>query len=67
MAEAQQQAVRLAQHYFRLIAQKAGVPWDGDNDVEVELMVCQIIDAARAGVRRELDDALACLEANADA
>jgi hypothetical protein len=47
MSEAQRRAVELAQHYFRLIAQQAGVPWDSDNDVEVELMVGLIIDAAR--------------------
>ena len=58
MTEAQQQAVHLAQHYFRLFAQRAGVPWDGDNDTEVELMVCQIIDAAAAGLRGELAEAL---------
>ena len=58
MTEAQRGAVHLAQHYFRLIAQRAGVPWDGDNDVEVELMVCQIIDAAAAGLRGQLAEAL---------
>jgi hypothetical protein len=58
MNEAQQQAVRLAQFYFRLIAERAGVPWDGHNDVEVELMACQIIDAAAAGLRGQLDEAL---------
>jgi hypothetical protein len=58
MADAQQQAVQLAQHYFRLIAQRAGVPWDGDNDVEIELMVSFIIDSAAAGLRSQVDDAL---------
>ena len=57
MNEAQQQAIRLAQFYFRLVAERAGVPWDGD-DVEVELMVCQMIDAAAAGLRGQLDEAL---------
>ena len=28
------QSVHLAQHYFRLIAEQAGVKWDGDNDTE---------------------------------
>ena len=48
MIEAQRRAVELTQHYFRMIAEAAGVPWDGDNDVEVELMVACVIDAARA-------------------
>jgi hypothetical protein len=58
MTEAQQQAVHLAQHYFRLIAQRAGVPWDGDNDVEVELMVSCIIDAVAAGLQAQFDGVL---------
>ena len=62
MTEAQRGAVHLAQHYFRLIAQRAGVPWDGDNDVEVELMVCQIVDAAAAGLRGQLAEALERLD-----
>ena len=58
MSEAQRQAVHLAQFYFRRIAEAAGATWDGDNDVEVELMVCQIIDAAAAGLRGQLAEAL---------
>ncbi|HEY1321687.1 MAG TPA: hypothetical protein VGF32_15630 [Streptosporangiaceae bacterium] len=58
MSEAQRRAVELAQFYFRRIAQEAGAAWDSDNDVEVELMVCQIIDAAVVGLRSQLDDAL---------
>lgn len=51
MTAAERRAVELAQHYFRLLATAAGVPWDGDNDAEVELMVASIIDAAREGQR----------------
>jgi hypothetical protein len=50
VSEAQRRAAELAQHYFRLIAQQAGVPWDSDNDVEVELMIGLIIDAAAEGI-----------------
>jgi hypothetical protein len=63
MSEAQRRAVELAQFYFRLIAERAEVTWDGDNNVEVELMVCQIIDAAAAGTRRELADVITRVEA----
>ena len=58
MTEAHRRAVELAQHYFRLIATAAGANWDGDNDVEIELMVGYIADAAAAGLRDQLDDAL---------
>ena len=58
MTEAQRRAVELAQFYFRRIAEAAGANWDGDNDVEIELMVCHIIDAAAAGLRDQLAEAL---------
>jgi hypothetical protein len=58
MTEAHRRAVELAQHYFRQIAGQAGMAWDGDNDVEVELMVSYVIDAAAARLRGQLDDAL---------
>jgi hypothetical protein len=59
MSEAQQRAVELAQFYFRRIAQQAGVPWDGDNDSEIDLMVGCIIDAAAGEMRAQLDGVLA--------
>jgi hypothetical protein len=58
VSDAQRQAVSLAQHYFRLLAQHAGVRWEADNDTEVELMVSFIIDAAAAGLGGQLDGAL---------
>jgi hypothetical protein len=58
MTEAHRRAVELAQHYFRQIAEQAGMAWDGDNDVEVEMMVSYAIDAAAARLRGQLDDAL---------
>jgi hypothetical protein len=58
MNEAHRRAVDLARFYFRRIAEQAGMNWDGDNDVEVELMVGYIIDAAAARLRSQLDDAL---------
>ena len=58
MTEAQRRAVELAQFYFRRIAEAAGANWDGDNDVEIELMVCHIIDAAATGLRDQLAEAL---------
>jgi hypothetical protein len=80
MSEAQAQSVHLAQHYFRLIAEQAGVKWDGDNDTEIRLLVENIIEAAAGELRAQLDGALAqirvldrlrptcviCLDATAD-
>ena len=31
-----------------LTAQRAGIAWDSDNDTEIELLVCCIIDAVEA-------------------
>jgi hypothetical protein len=59
MSDAQGRAVSLAQSYFRLIAERAGVTWDGGNDTEIELMVCCIIDAAAAGLHGQLAGVLA--------
>ena len=59
MSEAQRKAVHLAQHYFRLIAQRAGVAWDSDNDSEVDLMVGCIIDAVAEELRGQLAGVLA--------
>jgi ketosteroid isomerase-like protein len=58
MTEAHRRAVELAQHYFRQIAEQAGMKWDGDNDVEIEMMISYAIDAAAARLRGQLDDAL---------
>jgi hypothetical protein len=58
MTEARQRAVALAQFYFRVIAEQAGMAWDGDNNTEVELMVSYVIDAAAAGLRGQLADVL---------
>jgi hypothetical protein len=63
MTEAHRRAVALAQHYFRQIAEQAGMNWDGDNNTEVELMVGYLIDAAAARLRGQLDDALERLRA----
>ncbi|HET9969812.1 MAG TPA: hypothetical protein VFQ68_16375 [Streptosporangiaceae bacterium] len=58
MSEAHAQAVQLARFYFRTITERAGATWEGDNDVEVELMVSHIIDAAAGRLRAQLDDAI---------
>ena len=58
MSEAPRRAVELAQFYFRKIAESAGWTWDGDNDVEVELMIGNVIEAAAERLRPQLDDAL---------
>ena len=39
-------AKHLLVHYFRLIAQRADIRWDGDNDAEIEDVVDLIIEAA---------------------
>ena len=59
MSEAQRRAVELAQFYFRLIAERAGVAWDADNDSEIDLMIGCIIDAATAGLQAQLEGVLA--------
>jgi hypothetical protein len=41
------EAVKLLQHYFRLVADHAGVRLDWDNLGEIESIVDLIIDAAR--------------------
>lgn len=58
-------ATHLLRHYFRLVAERAGVQWDSDNDAEVGAIVDGIItaavhqvaeDSARAAqARRELE------------
>jgi hypothetical protein len=63
MSEAQRRAVDLARFYFRRIAEQAGMTWDGDNDVEIELMVSFIIDGARADMRDQLDGVLERIQA----
>jgi hypothetical protein len=55
MSEAQRRATDLACFYFRRIAEQAGMTWDGDNDVEIELMVEDIIAAAAGELRGQLD------------
>lgn len=46
------EAVRVLKHYFRLVCEKAGVPFDGDCASEVAGIVDDIIEAA-ANVRTE--------------
>lgn len=51
-------AKELAKYYFQLIAERAGVEWDSDNDAEIECLVNAIISASvsetlRIGDRRE--------------
>ena len=58
MSEAQRQAVHLAQFYFRQVTERAGATWEADNDVEVEIMVGHIIDAAAERLRPQLDDVI---------
>lgn len=58
MNDAHRRAVHLAQFYFRLLAERAGTRWEGDNDTEVEMMVSFIIDAAAERLRSQLDDAI---------
>ena len=58
MSDARRRAVELAQFYFRQTAESVGWTWDGDNDVEVELMVCNVIEAAVERLRPQLDDAI---------
>jgi len=43
---ADNEAKRLLGHYLRTLAKRAGMPWDSDNDAEVDMIVDSIIDAA---------------------
>jgi hypothetical protein len=33
-------------HYFKVVFERAGIPWDGDNIIEIEQIVDEIIQAA---------------------
>lgn len=46
-------ATHLLKHYFRLVAERAGVQWDSDNDTEVEAIVDGILTAARQEFSRD--------------
>jgi hypothetical protein len=61
--ESHRRAADLARFYFRQIAEQSGVRWGADNDVEVELMVSYIIDAAQAQVVELLETALGRIRA----
>ncbi len=50
------QAKRLLVHYLQTVWKKAGLKWDGDNEVETEEIVDSIIDAAQADVQELRDD-----------
>lgn len=41
-------------HYFSLIAERAGIKWDYDNDHEVNGVVDSIIEAVKDELRHEL-------------
>ena len=41
-------ALELAKGYARMIARHAGMTWDKGNDIEIEILVTAIIDAAKA-------------------
>lgn len=47
MSAAQERARKALKHYLRQATQAAGLKWDSDNDVEVEGIVDDIIEAAR--------------------
>ena len=45
-------ATRKLVHYFRLIAQAAGIHWDHDNDAEVEGIMDSIFDEIEESIQR---------------
>ena len=47
MNEKRQEAKRIAQNYFALLARAAGVGWESDNAAEIDYLVDAIIDAAK--------------------
>ena len=56
MSAKRAQARRLMQHYFKLVAERAGVKWDHDNVAEIGDLVDLLIDAAK----EEMMDDLPC-------
>ena len=44
-------AKRTLVFYFKLMAEKAGIPWNNDNTAEVEGIVDDILDAAKYEAR----------------
>lgn len=51
---AEEKAKEYFQHYFKLIADRAGVRWDSDNDAEVAAAVEYVIDAAVERVKNAI-------------
>lgn len=47
MDTARERAKELARHYFRLLAQAAGMKWDADYDGEINTLIDLIIEAAQ--------------------
>lgn len=50
------QAAHLLKYYLRMIAVKAGVNWDSDNDAEVDAIVECILNAARQQAHEEIEE-----------
>lgn len=50
------QAAHLFKHYLRLIACRAGVNWDSDNDAEVDSVIECILNAARQQAHEEIEE-----------
>lgn len=53
--QAEARATQLLTHYFSLIAQRAGVRWNSDNDIEVGEIVSLIFDEIRSAESRVQD------------
>jgi hypothetical protein len=51
--EERTRAKRLLVHYFRLLSEKAGLQFDGDNVAEIEEIVDRIVEAARESIASE--------------
>lgn len=50
------QAAHLLKYYLRMIAVKAGVNWDSDNDAEVDAIVEGLLNAARQQAHEEIEE-----------
>ena len=46
MANPKQEAINILIHYFRTVFEKVGLKWDYDNEVELQGIVNDIVDAA---------------------
>jgi ketosteroid isomerase-like protein len=58
MSGSEDRAKETLKHYFRTLAEKAGVPWNSGNDAEIEEAVDDILAAAAYAAGRAAEAAV---------